>query len=435
MTRPAGAGSGRAAVVRWLRTAIGGAWLDRRRVRAGAAILLALQLGFFAFIVAGTHGWFGALPGPTTTDFVSFYAAGALADSGEPALAYDHAAHVAAEERVTGAGIEYQFFNYPPVFILLCAALAVLPYLLAFVVFEAATLVLYLVVAARILGDRSGTALVALLAFPIVFWNFGLGQNAFLTAGLFGAATLAIDRRPIVAGLLFGALCYKPQFGLVVPLALAAAGQWRAFGAAVLSVAALVLASLVLFGAATWHAFFLAVGASQAMYGSGRILFAGMANIFGAARLLGAGVALSYTLQAAASLVAAGVAVTVWRRRLSLPTRAAILAAATLVAAPLALLYDLMLGAVAAAWLIRDCDSAAAAPWEKTALAALYLVVLDGRGLAERWHVPVFPLAAIALFAITGARAWREAARQVTSTDQRSKTSTALRAREQQISM
>ena len=84
-----------------------GAWLDRRRVRAAATILLVLQLAGFLFIAAGTHGWLerwiGPLTKPTTTDFVSFYAAGALADAGTPALAYDHAAHLAAEERVVGA--------------------------------------------------------------------------------------------------------------------------------------------------------------------------------------------------------------------------------------------------------------------------------------------------------------------------------------------
>jgi alpha-1,2-mannosyltransferase len=391
-----------------------GTWLDRRRVRAGAAILLALQLAGFLFIVAGTHGWFerwiGPLAKPTTTDFVSFYAAGALADSGNPALAYDHAAHLAAEERVTAAGIEYQYFNYPPVFILVCAALATLPYLVAFIVFEGATLCLYLLVATRILADRSGTALVVLLAFPIVFWNFGLGQNGFLTAGLFGAATLLVDRRPIVAGILFGAICYKPQFGMLVPLALAAAGQWRAFAAAGVSAAVLVLASLALFGPSTWQAFVSAAAASPAMYESGRILFAGMANPFGAARLLGADLPLAYGLQAAASLGAACVVVVVWRRRLSLPTRAATLAAASVVAAPLSLLYDLMLGTIAAAWLVRDGNSPAQSAWEKIALAALFLMVLDGRGLAEGWHVPVFPLAAVALFAIAGARAWREMA-------------------------
>src|SRR5216684_8332433 len=146
------------------------------------------------------------------------------------------------------------------------------------------------------------------------------------------------------------------------------------------------------------------------MYESGRILFAGMTNTFGAARLLGAGAALAYGLQAVASLVAAGVVVIVWRRRLSLPTRAATLAAATLIAAPLALLYDLMLGTIAAAWLVRDGNSPATWAWQKLALAGLFLVLLGGRGLAESWHVPVFPLAAIALFAIVVVRAKREMA-------------------------
>src|SRR6266568_8077455 len=149
--------------------------LDRRRIGWCCAILLALQFGLFLFIVVGTHGWIVPLTRPTTTDFVSFYAAGVLANEGTPALAYDHAAHLAAEERVTEAGIEYQFFNYPPVFILLCAVLARLPYLVAFVLFEVATLAFYLVVACRILGERSGMEMVAICAFPLVFWNLGLG--------------------------------------------------------------------------------------------------------------------------------------------------------------------------------------------------------------------------------------------------------------------
>ena len=61
-------------------------------------------------------------------------------------------------------------------------------------------------VARRILDDTSAAALLALLAFPAVFWNIGLGQNAFMSAALFGGATLLVDRRPILAGLLFGAL-------------------------------------------------------------------------------------------------------------------------------------------------------------------------------------------------------------------------------------
>jgi alpha-1,2-mannosyltransferase len=386
-----------------------GSWFDRKRVRAAFAILFAVELAAFIFLVAGTHGLIVPV-GPTTTDFVSFYAAGALADAGSPALAYDHAAHHAAEERATEPGIQYQYFNYPPVFLLLCATLAPFPYLVAFVLFEGATLALFLFVGLRILGERSGTAMVGLLALPVVFWNLGLGQNAFLTAGLFGAATLLIDRRPVVAGLLFGALCYKPQLGILIPLALAAAGQWRAFAAAAVVAVALVAASVALFGIETWQAFLHTVGAAPIMYESGRIRFGGMANLFGGARLVGVDAPLAYALQAIMTLLAAGSVVAVWRARLSLPTRAAMLAAAAVVAAPLALLYDLMLSAVAAAWLVRDRHSAAAWKGEATLLAGLYLLLLLGIGAAERFYLPVFPLSALALFALAARRAWKEAA-------------------------
>ncbi|HET6197486.1 MAG TPA: glycosyltransferase family 87 protein, partial [Acetobacteraceae bacterium] len=233
--------------------------------------------------------------------------------------------------------------------------------------------------------DRSTAALVVLLAFPIVFWNFGLGQNAFLTAALFGTATLSIDRRPVVAGLLFGALCYKPQFGLMIPLALAAAGQWRAFAAAAASATALVLLSVLVFGADTWRAFIETVIASPTMYQSGRILFEGMANVFGGARMIGADARVAYCLQGIATLCAGIIVVAAWRRQLSLPTRAAILASATVVAAPLVLLYDLMLAAIAAVWLVRDRNSPAASAWEMVVMAVIYLVLLDGRTLGEQW--------------------------------------------------
>jgi hypothetical protein len=385
-----------------------GEWLSAKRLRLYVSILLVCELSVFAFIVAGTHGWIVPLDGPNTTDFVSFYAAGRLADAGTPAFAYDHAAHLAAEEAIVGQGIQYQFFNYPPVYQALFAPIAHVPYLFAFIAFQTATLLLFLVVARRILENYSATALIALLAFPAVWWNFGLGQNAFLTAAVFGAATLLIDRKPIVAGLCFGALCYKPHFALLVPLALALGGHWRAFTAAAASVVTLVLASVVLLGWDAWQAFFVTAGASHTMYESGRILFGGFVSPFGAMRLMGANIPTSYAVQAVFSLVAAGVVAIVWRRGLSLPVRNALLASATLVAVPLALLYDLMIGAIAGCWLLRAASREALPAWEKTALALVYAAMLDSRALAEALSLPVNTIAALVLFGLATRRASRE---------------------------
>ena len=366
-------------------------------------ILLAAETAVFLFLVAGTYGLIVPLAGPTSTDFVSFYAAGALADAGAPELAYDQAAHDAAEQRATSAGIEYRFFYYPPVFLLLCAALARLPYLAAFLVFEAATLALCLIVMREILGERGWSAIVPVLAFPAALWTLGLGQNAFLTAALFGAGTLWIDRRPMLAGLCFGALCYKPHFAFLVPVALLAGRHWRALGAAFGSAAALCGFSLIVFGWETWQGFIAAAAGSQATYASGRINFGGLVTPFGGVLLAGGAPNAAYLAQAAATLGASLLLAFVWRRGLPLPFRGATLAAATLVAVPVALIYDLMLAAVAAAWLVRD--PAGLAGWERVALAALFVLSMIPPGLAEAWRVPAGPIVALALLALIAARA------------------------------
>jgi alpha-1,2-mannosyltransferase len=373
--------------------------LDGDRIRVGCGILLAIEIAVFLFMTAGTYGLIVPLPKPTSTDFVSFYAAGSLADAGTPELAYDQAAHYAAEQRATQVGIDYNFFYYPPTFLLLCSAIAHLPYIVAFLVFETGTLLFYLLVARHILGDRNSAILLPLLAFPPVLWTLGLGQNALLTAGLFGSATLLVDRRPAVAGVLFGALCYKPHFALLVPVALAAGGHWRAFVATLASAAALCLLSLSVFGWEVWRDYLTAAAASPAVYQSGRISFTGFINPFGAVLLLGGTPTMAYRVQAVTILAAAALVAYVWRRGLSLPIRAATLAAATLAALPVALFYDLMLAAIATAWLLRADGRYRLAEWEKFVLAGLFLLTLNPRSFSEILHLPIGPLVTLGFIA------------------------------------
>jgi alpha-1,2-mannosyltransferase len=373
--------------------------LDGDRIRVGCGILLAIEIAVFLFMTAGTYGLIVPLPKPTSTDFVSFYAAGSLADAGTPELAYDQAAHYAAEQRATQVGIDYNFFYYPPTFLLLCSAIAHLPYIVAFLVFETGTLLFYLLVARHILGDRNSAILLPLLAFPPVLWTLGLGQNALLTAGLFGSATLLVDRRPAVAGVLFGALCYKPHFALLVPVALAAGGHWRAFVATLASAAALCLLSLSVFGWEVWRDYLTAAAASPGVYQSGRISFTGFVNPFGAVLLLGGTPTMAYRVQAVTILAAAALVAYVWRRGLSLPIRAATLAAATLAALPVALFYDLMLAAIATAWLLRADGRYRLAEWEKIVLAGLFLLTLNPRSFSEILHLPIGPLVTLGFIA------------------------------------
>ena len=68
-------------------------WLTRERALGYATILVITELALFAFCVAGSYGLVVPLDHQPSTDFLSFYAAGAMSDSGTPWLVYDHAAH------------------------------------------------------------------------------------------------------------------------------------------------------------------------------------------------------------------------------------------------------------------------------------------------------------------------------------------------------
>jgi hypothetical protein len=124
--------------------------------------------------------------------------------------------------------------------------------------------------------------------------------------------------------------------------------------------------------------------------------------------LMGGGIALAYTIQAGFSLAAASVVIVAWRQNVSLPARAAVLASATLVAIPLALVYDLMLATIAACWLLRTDRKTPLAGWEKLVLAAAYPALLCWRGLIEISPVPIATICALAMFAIATRHAWLE---------------------------
>jgi len=395
------------ASARWLDRLSRADWLNGRRVIAWAGILLTIEVLLFGFVVLWQHGVFARIERPTSTDFVSFYAAGRLALAGAPALVYNQAAHAAAEVAATRPGIPYQFYFYPPVYLLWCAPLALLPYMVSFVVFQAATLGAWLLVMCRILRVRSWTWCVPLLAYPAVFWTLGLGQNAFLTAALLGGMTLLLDERPVIAGVLLGMLCYKPHLALLAPIALAAGGRWRTFGAAAVTVAAVAGLSVVLFGDDTWRDYLSAFAGSHWVYESGRIDLSGFVTPYGAARVLGAGADAARLVQAAASILVVLAVGWIWRRDSGPAERSAALAAGILLSVPVALVYDLLLAGVAIGWLIRAGRTTGFLAWEKPTLFCCFLVPLFAQQLGHSSHIPLGPLAPAALLVLSLVRTLR----------------------------
>jgi alpha-1,2-mannosyltransferase len=195
-----------------------------------------------------------------------------------------------------------------------------------------------------------------------------------------------------------------------VPLALVAGGRWRTVAAAFASAMALCLLSLWTFGWDTWRAFLMALAASPTVYVSGKISFAAFVTPFGAARFFHMAPSVAYAIQIAGTLAAAGFVAWVWCRDLPLPIRAASLAAATLVAVPLALFYDLVLAGVAGAWLLRAEGRHRLPEWSGWALAGLYVLSLNPRGMSNAWHLPLGSLIALGFAALVATAALRGAA-------------------------
>lgn len=400
----------RAAVTRVTAGLRSSGWLTRERVRAYAIIVLAVEGVALLIMLARSYDLFLPIDPPLSFDYMSFYAAGDLTDHGGAALAYDEEIHGQTEKRIYGdPRIPYFGFYYPPIYELLCAGLAAMPFAASYVIFMVVGAGAYFWVLRRTLRDPVLTT--ALAAFPAAFLTISLGQNSFLTTALMGSALLVLDRRPLLAGLLFGAMSYKPHFLLLVPVALVAGRQWRAFIAAVAAVAVLASLSLVMLGSAPWHAWLTTTPQTQRVFATGRVGFSQLVNLFGAVRLMGGSTELAWGIQAMALILAAAVVAIVWRGCRNAEIRGVTMVAATLVALPVVLFYDLLPATIAMAWLIRDARRHGYLPWEKTILSAMYPLALLCRGVGEKTHVPLGWLVAFGLLGLALAHVRREVTR------------------------
>jgi hypothetical protein len=316
---------------------------------------LTLALGYLV-ILGGTYlqgQWLSDPQGrPIANDFVNVVAAGHLTLGGEPAAAYDFPVQKAAEVRAVGHDFDgYYPWPYPPTFLFVAAALATLPFLAAAIVSLLATLAVYVAAMRTILGS---TGIFVALGFPAALWNVTAGQNGFLTAALIGGTLGLLERRPALAGVCLGLLAYKPQFGLLFPLALIADRRWLTIAIAIAVAIGLAALSWLAFGGATWQAFvhWMPI-TSHIVFGEGQADWSKLQSLFGLVRAYGGGEPLAWTVQAAASLALVIAIVWLWRGRAPYDLKAAALAAGTLLATPYLYMYDLVALAVAVAFLLR----------------------------------------------------------------------------------
>jgi len=374
-----------------------GDWLTSARARGYSLILLVICTVAFSTWIAISDGLIDRNGKPLGTDFSNVYAAGSLTWQGRPADAYEPARQHAAEKAIFGREVPFYGWHYPPFFLAVAFLVAAVPYAYGLVLWLVASFAAYLAMLRAIL-PRPETLLIA-AAFPAVFINAGHGQNGFLTAALLGAALHWLDRRPWLAGLLIGCLAYKPQFGVLIPIALLAGQRWSTIGAAILTVAALVALSFAALGGNVWHAFADSLNFTQTVVlEQGDTGWEKIQSIFSAVRNWGGSLATAYAAQGALALLLAASLARLWHSEAAFELKAAALAAGSLLATPYVLDYDLVVLAVAIVFLARHELKHGFRDFEISLLAAAWLAPLLSRAIAGATGIPLGLMVLLALY-------------------------------------
>ena len=247
--------------------------------------------------------------------------------------------------------------------------------------------------------------LVLALAFPGTLLNLAQGQNGLMIAALFGGAMLWLRPRPILAGILIGLMSCKPQFGLLIPIALICGRHWTVFWSAAATTLIFAGASLLVFGTADWLAFFANLEFATAVLEDGRLPWAKMPSLFAALRLLGAGVEVAYLAQILLALAIAVIVALVWWRPVPLPLAAAVLASGALLVSPHLNDHDLALLAVPIALIAWHGHKEGWLRGEREILVIAWLTPVLTALVAEPTHLQVGFPCLLATFALAVKRA------------------------------
>jgi hypothetical protein len=368
-------------------------WLNSGRVRGYALLIGIASLGLLVI------AWFQA-QGPQGSDFLAFWGAAKAVLGGTPQAAYD----LDFQQQVqTGAGFTgwYAFVNPPP-FLFVATPFAALPVPLAWIAWVAASYAVWAWVSIRAFPRLWPLV----LAFPGALIAAGHAQNGFVTGALLVGGVTLLDRRPLAAGALLGALIVKPHLALLIPFWLAAGGRWRAFAAAAASALGLLALAWLAFGTPTMTGYLTSFSASGAiMRTSNAEFFLKMATLYSQLRIYGGE---TIATAAAVLLILAMIAIVMlsWRRfgQAAMATGALMLAA-TALASPYLFSYDLPFLVLPILWLVREGLARGFRPWEKALLVMLWFAPYATRAAALPLRIDLMPLASALLLWLVWTRA------------------------------
>jgi hypothetical protein len=334
-------------------------------------------------------------------DFINLWVAPQLAFGGHLSTLFDLTGFHAAVGAMFGHPLPFTTWSYPLYTLPAFWLLAQLPYFWALTVWLFGFLALLaVIVLSEIKPSQRAAALVVLLLSPGSLITIVGGQCGPFVATLTIGGILLMDRRPIVAGVLFGFLAFKPQMAVVIPFALLALGAWRAIFSAAVTVLALVALSVALFGLDAWQHYFeingaYLVSAHREFHDSFKYM---VASAFAVARMIGVSYPVGLAIQSVVTAITIATASWAVRRTNDPCERAFVLVTAAPLATPYVFAYDLVGVAAVLVWLLFGRLS-----WrpEWSGVCLLAWIAPPAMMLLGPLGVPVMPLALIALFVMS----------------------------------
>ncbi len=250
-------------------------------------------------------------------------------------------------------------FPYPPTFILYLWPLSLLPYEVAYLAWIFGTFALF-VWAVAATCSRLPLCILGVIVAPATLASLDTGQSGFLAAALLTAGIRLAGSRPILAGILIGLLTYKPQLGLLAPIALIAAGCWTAFRVACATALGLAAVATLVLGWAVWPAWFSMLPVYEGWFDRDTVVQTFKPTVMANLQMIGVSLTTAKLMQAAVTLL---VAILVWRCFRRDPGRlaSAALLVGAILATPHAFVYDLPMVVAALALFVEARTEAGAA--------------------------------------------------------------------------
>jgi len=240
-----------------------------RRHGRRQVMLVALMIGAAAIMVGAIDRATQRNEGPLKgADFVHFYTLGHLAATHRVSALYDIKALHEAQVALVPESVNFLYPPvYPPQIPVLFAPVAGTSYQTALAVWSVLTIVGYAVVlwgawkpVSALLPNR-GLLLVTAMVFP-PFWMLVMyGQISIVILAAFWAGWMALERgQRMLAGVAFGLVAIKPQFGIPLAVIVLARREWAMLGGALISTGLQAAAVWVMLGADAFRGFASTLG-------------------------------------------------------------------------------------------------------------------------------------------------------------------------------